>query len=97
MEITDCIKKFFLIGVGAAAETAEKSGEILDKLVEKGELTVSQGKELNKELKHAMKESGEKAKQKKSADDIASSIKDMSAEDLEKLKAAIAEAEKKDE
>ena len=97
MEITDGIKKFFLIGVGAAAETAEKSGEILDKLVEKGELTVAQGKELNKELKHTLKESEEKAKAKVAADDIASRVKDMSEEDLEKLKAAIADAEKKDE
>ena len=97
MEITDGIKKFFLIGVGAAAETAEKSGEILDKLVEKGERTVAQGKELNKELKHTLKESEEKAKAKVSADDIASRVKDLSEEDLEKLKAAIADAEKKDE
>lgn len=97
MEITDGIKKFFLIGVGAAAETAEKSGEILDKLVAKGELTVAQGKELNKELSHTLKESSEKAKAKASADDIASRVKEMSAEDLAKLKAAIADAEKKDE
>lgn len=95
MNLSDGIKKFFLIGVGAAAETAEKSQEIMDKLVEKGELTVEQGKELNKELQHTVKEASEKAKNKESADDIAARVKDMSSDDIEKLKAAIAEAEAK--
>ena len=36
--------------------TAEKSKEILDELVKKGELTVEQGKVLNQELKHNIKE-----------------------------------------
>ena len=35
--------------------TAEKSKEILDELVKKGELTVEQGKVLNQELKHNIK------------------------------------------
>ena len=39
-----------------AAVTAEKSKEILDELVRKGELTVEQGKVLNQELKHNIKE-----------------------------------------
>ena len=44
------VRKFFLMGVGAVATGAEKSREIVDELVEKGELTVKQGKELNEEL-----------------------------------------------
>ena len=44
----DGIKKFFLAGVGAVAITAEKGQEIIGELVKKGELTVEQGKELNK-------------------------------------------------
>ena len=40
----DGIKKILLAGVGTIAVTSEKSKEILDELVKKGELTVEQGK-----------------------------------------------------
>lgn len=50
------LKKLLLAGIGTAAVTAEKSKEILDELVKKGELTVEQGKVLNQELKHNIKE-----------------------------------------
>ena len=49
------IKKLLLAGVGAVAVTAEKSKELLDEMVEKGELTVEQGKVLNEELRHNIK------------------------------------------
>ncbi len=61
MDFTDGIKKIFLAGVGAVATTAEKSKEVVDDLVKKGELTVEQGKQLNEELKHK-KETEQKAK-----------------------------------
>lgn len=54
-KLGDNIKKILLAGIGAAAMTAEKSKEILDEMVEKGELTVEQGKVLNEELKHNIK------------------------------------------
>lgn len=60
--LSDGIKKFFLAGVGAVATTAEKSQEIFDNLVEKGELTVEQGKALNQELRHTMEQSKENFK-----------------------------------
>ena len=44
------VRKVFLAGVGAIAMGAEKSGQIIDDLVKKGELTVEQGKVLNEEL-----------------------------------------------
>ena len=56
MELGDGLKKLLLAGVGTVAVTAEKSKEILDELVKKGELTVEQGKVLNQELKHTIKE-----------------------------------------
>ena len=56
MELGDGLKKLLLAGVGTVAVTAEKSKEILDELVKKGELTVEQGKVLNQELKHNIKE-----------------------------------------
>ena len=46
----DGIKNLFLLGVGVAATTAEKSAEILEDLVKKGELTVEQGTELLNDL-----------------------------------------------
>ena len=49
--LTEDLKKLILAGIGAAAVTAEKSKEMIDQLVEKGELTVEQGKVLNEELK----------------------------------------------
>ena len=48
--LTDGLKKILLAGVGAVALTVEKAEEILDEMVEKGEITVDQGKALNKEL-----------------------------------------------
>lgn len=45
-------KDIFLAGVGALAIGAEKSKDLVDQLIAKGELTVEQGKELNEELKH---------------------------------------------
>lgn len=52
------LKKVMLAGIGAIALTAEKSGQLIDDMIERGELTVEQGKALNKELKHTV----EKAK-----------------------------------
>lgn len=56
LNLGENIKKLLLAGVGAAVTTAEKSREILDDLVEKGALTVEQGKMINEELKHNIKE-----------------------------------------
>lgn len=50
-DLGEGLKKVFLAGVGAVALTAEKSKQIADQLVAKGELTVEQGKVLNEELK----------------------------------------------
>ncbi len=53
--IGENVKKILLAGIGAVAATTEKSKEILDEMVKKGELTVEQGKVLNEELKHNIK------------------------------------------
>ncbi|MDO4535969.1 MAG: hypothetical protein Q4B63_09190 [Clostridium perfringens] len=49
--LNEDLKKIILVGIGAVATTAEKSKEVVDTLVAKGELTVEQGKVLNEELK----------------------------------------------
>ena len=56
LNFSDDLKKVLLAGIGAAATTAEKSKELVDQFVRKGELTVEQGKILNEELKHTVKE-----------------------------------------
>ena len=57
--IGENIKKILLAGIGAVATTTEKSKELLDEMVKKGELTVEQGKVLNEELKHNIKKTME--------------------------------------
>lgn len=57
MMISDGFKKLTLAAIGAGAITYEKTSEILGHLVEKGEITVDQGKIINSELKHNVKES----------------------------------------
>lgn len=71
------VKKLLLAGVGAAATTVEKSKEILDDLVEKGELTVEQGKALNEELKHNIKKTVE--------ENVKNTEKEDPVEELDKL------------
>ena len=53
------LKKVLLAGIGALATTVEKSKDIVDELVKKGEITVEQGKALNEELKHDIQEQKE--------------------------------------
>ena len=45
-------RDIFLAGVGAMAITGEKAKEVLDTLIEKGGVTVEQGKDINRELQH---------------------------------------------
>lgn len=67
-DLGDGLRKVFLAGVGALATTMEKSQEIVDDLVKKGELTVEQGKALNTELKRKMTEVKEESEQSDAAD-----------------------------
>jgi polyhydroxyalkanoate synthesis regulator phasin len=67
----DGLRKVFLAGVGALATTVEKSQEIVDDLVKKGEITVEQGKALNTELKRKASEAREEAKSKNASEDTA--------------------------
>lgn len=46
----DDMRKVFLAGVGAMAEAGDRAGEVMDRLAERGELAVGQGRDLNHEL-----------------------------------------------
>lgn len=91
------LKKVMLAGVGAVAVTAEKSKELLDEMVKKGELTVEQGKVLNEELKHnirqTMKERVNVSLKPNSPEELQEMIGKMTPEQLADLKEAIAKME----
>lgn len=91
------LKKVMLAGVGAVAVTAEKPKELLDEMVKKGELTVEQGKVLNEELKHnirqTMKEKVNVSLKPNSPEELQEMIGKMTPEQLADLKEAIAKME----
>ena len=109
MELGEGLKKILLVGIGTAAVTAEKSKEILDELVKKGELTVEQGKVLNQELKHNIKSTvktaadsvKESAARKNDQEELKATISKLTPEQLAAVKAQIesmqAEAAKEEE
>ena len=93
MELGEGLKKILLVGIGTAAVTAEKSKEILDELVKKGELTVEQGKVLNEELKHNLKQTVKNNVNVKvkvtTPEELSELLDKMTPEQLEALKAQI--------
>ena len=95
----DGLKKVLLAGIGAVAVTAEKSKEILDEMVKRGELTVEQGKVLNKELKHnirkTVKENVKVSVKPSSPEELSELLDQMTPEQMEALKAGIQEKEEK--
>ncbi len=95
--MSEDLKKIFLLGVGAVAKSSEKASELIDELIQKGSLTVEQGKLLNEELKHNIQ---------KKVDDIDKNInkeiiehiremQDLTEEDIKILKKKVEEFEKK--
>ena len=100
MELGEGIKKILLAGIGTAAVTAEKSKEVLDELVKKGELTVEQGKVLNQELKHNIKESVKKnvnvTLKPSNPDELKDVLGKMTPDQLAALKDQITKMQEKD-
>ena len=96
-KLTDNLKKVILAGIGAVAITAEKSKDVLDDMVKKGELTVEQGKVLNEELKHNLKQTVKNNVNVKvkvtTPEELSELLVKMTPEQLEALKAQIKEKE----
>ena len=84
------LKTLFLAGVGAAAVTAEKTKALVGELVEKGRLTVEQGRVLNEELHHRSGPVSRAVPPDSEADQLLRSLYRMSPEDLAALKAKLA-------
>ena len=95
-QLGEGLRKLILAGVVVAAATKEKSEVIFQELVRKGELTVEQGRVLNEELKHNLREAIREnvtVNVLDMSEDIMSSVKDMDDEQLEALKQCIRDAE----
>jgi polyhydroxyalkanoate synthesis regulator phasin len=80
------LRSILLAGIGSIAYSLEKGMEMIDELVKKGELTVSQGKELNQELKNRFAQEC-----KGQSDQDLTAIKD----ELQKLEARVSALETK--
>jgi len=93
--LKDELRKVVMVGIGAAATTIEKSKEVIDYLVEKGELTAEQGKVMNEELKrdfkNKMKET--RANSKKDTEEFLDKIDSFTSEQIAALKARLAKVE----
>lgn len=93
----DGLKKLLYAGIGGVAVTAEKTKEILEDMIEKGELTVEQGKALNKELKHNIKKSVKDnlnvSVKASTPDELSELLEKMSPEQIALLKAQISKLE----
>lgn len=91
------LKKVLLAGIGTVAVTAEKSKEILEEMVKKGELTVEQGKVLNQELKHnikaTMKEKVNVSVKPSSPEELRELLDKMTPEQIAELKQKLQEME----
>lgn len=98
-ELGNGLTRIFLAGVGALAVTAEKSKEVVDELVKKGELTVEQGKILNEELKRdaaaKVKEAVANIQPPEPVEKIMGRVDDMTPEERAALKAKLEEADRK--
>lgn len=102
--MVDELKKVVLAGLGSAAYTYEKASKVVDDLVEKGKLTIDEGKELSQELKKNIKEKssavGDKVNKVKplTKEDLMDVLKEVNfatKEDLSELKERISKLEEK--
>ena len=97
-KLTDGLKKVVLAGIGTVAVTAEKSKEIIDEMAKRGQQTVEQGKVLNQELKHNIKETVKKTvggtEEVPTQEALAAMLDKMTPEQLAELKEKLTAAEK---
>lgn len=94
MSINEDLKKIVLAGIGAVSITAEKSKNLIDNLVKKGEFTVEQGKILNEELKWKLRSDKKDASKNTDLSEIIDKVDKLSPEDIEKLKLKLNELDK---
>lgn len=77
------LKKVLLAGIGLTAMTVDKADSLVKELVEKGRLTVEEGKELEQELKRQSKEEAQELLNK--LDAKKSSVEYATKDDVKRL------------
>lgn len=77
------LKKVLLAGIGLTAMTVDKADSFVKELVEKGRLTVEEGKELKQELKRQSKEEAQELLNK--LDAKKSSVEYATKDDVKRL------------
>lgn len=82
------LKNILLAGLGSAAYTYEKASKLIEDMVQKGKLTMDEGKELSEELKRNIKNKVEDVKPL-TKDDLVSTLSQMNfatKDDLQNIK-----------
>jgi polyhydroxyalkanoate synthesis regulator phasin len=97
--MADELKNIFLAGLGAAAYTYEKASKVVDEMVEKGKISMEEGKELTQQLKRNLSEKAEQIKPltKEELLAILSEKNYATKDEVEVLKERIAKLENKTE
>ena len=90
----DMLKKVFLAGIGTLALTYEKANEMVGTLVEKGKITVDQGKELNEELTRVINNKETTKNDKSDLKEILKELNLATKEDIANLELRINNLEK---
>ena len=91
------LKNLFLAGIGSAAYTYEKAAKLIEEMVEKGKITVDEGKQLSEELKKTVIAKKEDIKPI-NKNDLLSILKDMnlaSKEDISSINERLNKLENK--
>lgn len=91
IDIVEGLNKAFLASVGAVAVTAEKSQQVIDDFVKKGELTVQQGKDLNAELTRKAREAFDSTVNSASDAALRAKLETMTPEEREAYAAKVAD------
>ena len=94
------IEKDLLAGIGQLPLLPKSQKDLLDEMVEKGELTVEQGKVLNEELKHNVKKTVKEkvnALKPASAEELSDLLDKMTPEQIAALKEQILKKEEASE
>lgn len=83
--VSEALKKVFYAGIGAAAVAVEKTGDVLDKLEEKGQQAVQEGKATSGELRQKMSAVGSSVK------DVLDTLEKMSREQIQQIREKLAD------
>jgi polyhydroxyalkanoate synthesis regulator phasin len=89
----DELKKALLVGVGGTAIAVEKSIEQVDRLVDKGKLTVAEGKKLTEEL--IQKNQNKATSDREALEALLLEMNVAQRKDIEDLEAKVEELQKK--